>query len=328
MTSGGSTVVFHSLRRVLILVAMIWSVEVYASEPEVVLIVGDEHFVRYELDEVINGFLPAAVFHGGVSEEKRKQYARKAIDVLIDRALLYQEAYRTGIRVAQAEVDAVIEKNIEQFGSAEEFEAAVKKSGLTLKRFKHRIVQQQSINEYIQSGLVKQSRYSEEELRAYYDEHSEEFDRPESIGLWHIILKVKPGDKQSVWDEKKKLAEDIVKRTKNGEDFAGLAAEYSEDDYRVKGGWIGYVHKGYLLKEMEQIAFELKKGEVSAPIRSLQGYHIIKAAERKQAGKVSFEQVVPSLRQRLEKERFEQLRTGLLGGLKQKAEIRVLIDVK
>ena len=59
-------------------------------EPEVVLVVGGQPFLRHEMDEVINSFVPAAIFHGGVSKEKRKKYNKRAIDVLIDRELMYR----------------------------------------------------------------------------------------------------------------------------------------------------------------------------------------------------------------------------------------------
>jgi len=307
---------------------MMSAVQVKASEPEVVLIVGEEHFLRFELDEVINGFLPASVFHGGISKEKREKHARRAVEVLINRALMFQGAEKSGITIDDSEVKLVVDKNIKKFGSKKKFEAALYESGLTLKRFEHRIIQQQAINKFVQSDLVDQSRYSEKELRAYFNDHPEEFRRPETIGLWHITLKVKPNAPESDWLEKKKLADDIVSRAKNGEDFSVLASEYSEDDYRVKGGWIGYMHKGRLLPKLEKKAFELKKNEIAEPVRTLQGYHVIKAGERKQAGNISFKEASAGLKQRLEKARFEKLRLELLNGLREHAEIKVLIDMK
>ena len=318
----------YYLPHYLILALLIMSaVPVNAAKPEEVLIVGDEHFLRFELDEVINGFVPAAMFHGGITKEKRKKYIPRAIDILIDRALLFRGAQQSGIQIDPAEVETVVEKNIKQFGSMEKFQAALGESGLTLERFKHRIIQQNAINQYVQSELVERSRYSDKELRAYYDEHPQEFQRPESIGLWHITLKVKPNAPESEWAEKKKLADDLVSRVKNGEDFAMLASKYSDDDYRVKGGWIGYMHKGRLLPELEEKAFELDKDEVAEPIRSLQGYHVIKAGDRKQAGDISFDEASIGLKQRLEKARFEELKTELLNKLRKNVEVKVLVDM-
>lgn len=318
---------YHSLRHLFFAVVMLFAAQVGASEPEVVLIVGEERFLRFELEEVINSFVPAAAFHGGITKEKRKKYNQRAVDVLIDRALLYRGAMDAGIRVGDPEIKSVIDKNIKQFGSKEKFEAALIESGLTLKRFEQRVIQQNAINQYIQSDLVMKSRYSEKELRAYYDDHPEEFKRPETIGLWHITLKVKPNAPKSSWDEKKKLASELVERARKGEDFMDLASRYSEDDYRVKGGWIGYMHKGRLLPELEKEAFELKKGEIAEPVQSLHGYHIIKAGDRKQAGIIPFTEASAGLKQRLEKTRFEQLKTKLLNRLRRDVDIEVLVSV-
>ncbi|MDH5764976.1 MAG: peptidylprolyl isomerase [Gammaproteobacteria bacterium] len=317
----------HLPHNLVLVFLMLSTMPVNAVEPEEVLIVGDEHFLRFELDDVINRFVPAAVFHGGITKEKRKKYIPRAVDVLIDRALLYRGAQQAGIEIDPTKIETVVEKNIQQFGSKEKFEAALSESGLTLERFKHRIVQQNAINQYVQSELIEKSHYSDKDLRAYYDEHTQEFQRPESMGLWHITLTVKPNAPESAWLEKKKLADDIVKRIKNGEDFAVLAGEFSDDDYRVKGGWIGYMHKGRLLMELEERAFELNKDEVAEPIRSLQGYHIIKAGDRKQAGVIAFDEAKVGLKQRLEKDRFERLRTELLNKLKKNVEIKVLVDM-
>ena len=318
---------YRLTRYFIFVIFMMSAVQVDASEPEVVLIVGEEHFLRFELDEVISGFVPAAIFHGGVTKEKRKKYIPRAVDVLIDRALLYQAAQQSGIRVDVSEVKSVVEKNIKKFGSKEKFETALRESGLTLERFKHRIIQQNAINKYVQLELVDKSRYSEKELHAYYDGHPQEFRRPETMGLWHIALKVKPNAPESVWVEKKKLADDIVSRAKNGEDFSSLASEYSEDDYRVKGGWIGYMHKGRLLPKLEKQAFALEKDEITEPIQTLQGYHVIKAGDRRQAGDIPFEEASVGLKQRLEKARFEKLRTELLNKLRKDVEIKVLVDM-
>jgi peptidyl-prolyl cis-trans isomerase C len=301
------------------------AMEAKAAEPEVVLIVGDEHFLRYELEEVISSFVPAAVFHGGVTKEKRDQYIPKALDVLIDRALLYQGAVQSGIRINSSEVDTVVDENIQRFGSKDKFETAVRERGLTLERFRHRIIQQNAINQYIQSELVDRSRYSEKELRTYYDDHPKEFNRPEAIALWHITLKVKPNAVEKTWSEKKVLAEEIVNRARNGENFSSLASRYSDDDYRVKGGWIGYMHRGRLLPELEKQAFALKMGEVAGPIRSMQGYHVIKAGKKKPAEKISFEEASVGLRQRLEKSRMEALRSELLNKLREGVEIKSLV---
>ncbi len=316
---------YHFSHFLILVIAMTLSAQSSASEPEVVLIVGDEHFLRYELEEVINGFVPAAVFHGGVTKEKRDKYIPKALDVLIERALLYRGAEQSGIHINESEVDMVMDENIKRFGSKDKFEIAIRERGLTLERFKHRIIQQNAINQYVQSELVDASRYAEKELREYYDSHPQEFNRPEAVGLWHITLTVKPNAPAKSWSEKKDLAEDIVDRARNGEDFSSLARKYSDDDYRVKGGWIGNMHKGRLLPELEKQAFELKTGEIAGPIRSLQGYHVIKAGMRKQAEKISYEEAHTGLKQRLERSRFESLKAELLKRLSEGVEINTLI---
>ncbi|MDH5648163.1 MAG: peptidylprolyl isomerase [Gammaproteobacteria bacterium] len=319
--------IFLSLKTLIVVSGLLGAVQAHALEPEVVLIVGEEQFLRYELDEVISSFVPAAAFHGGIGPDVRNKYTRKAVDVLIDRALLYRGAKSAGISVPQQDVDHVIATNIDRFGSEKKFHEEIKARGLTLERFTQRIVQQSAIKQYVQTVLVDKSKYNDKELKSYYKKNKREFQRPESIELWHIILKVAPNEKQEKWEEKRKLANEIVSRVRNGEDFAELAKKHSEDDYRINGGYIGFMHKGRLLPALEDIAFTLKKDELSEPIKSLHGYHIIRAGEKKVAGIVPFSEAKEGLKARLEGERFEKLRSELLENLKQDVDIKILIDL-
>jgi parvulin-like peptidyl-prolyl isomerase len=79
--------------------------------------------------------------------------------------------------------------------------------------------------------------------------------------------------------EKESVAKEILEKIKNGEDFSKLAMEYSKDGSRRRGGDLGYFGRGMMVKEFENAAFKLKKGEVSGIIKTQFGYHIIKRTE-------------------------------------------------
>ncbi len=79
--------------------------------------------------------------------------------------------------------------------------------------------------------------------------------------------------------EKESLAKEIAERIKKGESFSKLAEQYSIDGSRRRGGDLGTFTRGVMVKEFESAAFKLQKGEVSAPVKTQFGYHIIKRLE-------------------------------------------------
>lgn len=127
---------------------------------------------------------------------------------------------------------------------------------------------------------------TEEELKAYYNEHSNQFIAPDSIRASHILL---PSKQQAV---------DIIKEINDGgKTFEQAAKDYSLDQAnREKGGDLGYFHKGQMVAEFEVAAFALEPGEMtSEPVKSQFGYHIIKVTDKKIKEKIPFEAAHDSL---------------------------------
>ncbi|NIA08792.1 MAG: hypothetical protein GWP10_03260 [Nitrospiraceae bacterium] len=118
---------------------------------------------------------------------------------------------------------------------------------------------------------------TDQEVKAYYQDHKNEYKVKERRRARHILLKVpRNADKKKVKEIQKK-AEKIYKKIKKGGSFAALAKKYSEDPGSAKkGGDLGFFTRGMMIKPFEDAVFSMKPGEVSRPIRSPFGWHIIK----------------------------------------------------
>jgi peptidyl-prolyl cis-trans isomerase D len=122
--------------------------------------------------------------------------------------------------------------------------------------------------------------FSNQAMEDYYFNHPQDFKQPEERNLEYVTFSVQPTreDTQAAID----LANDIIGRLKEGEDFAKLAAEYSKDKSNAeKGGDLGWFGKGRMVKEFEDAAFNAKEGEIVGPIETRFGYHIIKVTGRR-----------------------------------------------
>ncbi len=144
--------------------------------------------------------------------------------------------------------------------------------------------------------LASQEQVSEEEMKAYYDNHKDSFKQDEQVSARHILIKL---DKTASPAEVKKATEKIkgiLAKARAGKDFGKLAEKYSEGPSAATGGDLGWFGRGAMVPAFEETAFALKKGEVSDPVRTEFGLHIIKVDDRKAARTLSFDKVKNSVK--------------------------------
>jgi peptidyl-prolyl cis-trans isomerase D len=154
-----------------------------------------------------------------------------------------------------------------------------------------RLPQERKI-EYIYFDPSEFIKYSEKDLRAFF---ANKFSQGNQVGLtakrvraMHIIVQTKAGEPDDLLLKKIK---DIRARIEKGEDFAKLARENNADATKFKGGDLGYFSQGQMVKEFENVAFNLKIGELSAPVKTNFGYHLIKVTDVIPEGEVTFERL-------------------------------------
>jgi parvulin-like peptidyl-prolyl isomerase len=149
--------------------------------------------------------------------------------------------------------------------------------------------------------IAKNAKLDEADVRKYYEDHKAEF---EQVRARHILIRVqgspaavRPGEKDLTEAEALAKAQDLRKRIEAGEDFAQLAQQESDDTGSgAKGGDLGFFRHGQMVPSFEQAAFALQPGELSEPVKTPFGYHLIKVEARESK---SFEEVRPELERRM-----------------------------
>lgn len=174
------------------------------------------------------------------------------------------------------------------------------------------IVDQILLEEMVKRVRDSQLKPSEAEAKSYYDQHKSEFTAPERIKVAHILVK------------EKAQAAQVLAQLKKGVDFAQVAKEYSIDGSSSKtGGEMDYFSQGEMVPDFEKGAFLLTKpGQISEPVKTAFGYHIIRLIDRKAAGEKSFEEAKPEVERSAEKNKFDQW----LEGLKKKWHVKINYD--
>ncbi len=173
--------------------------------------------------------------------------------------------------------------------------------------------------EFLRNEVIDKVEVTDADVKKYYDEHPESFRVPEMIKARHILISMTvPGKtpEETVQKANERAAE-ALKRIRAGEDFAKVASEVSDDvPTKANGGDLGFFGKGKMVKEFEDVAFSLKKGQVSEVVKTVFGLHIIKVDDRVEEKIQPFEnvknQLTPRVLYEAQQKAVEQFRAKAL----------------
>jgi peptidyl-prolyl cis-trans isomerase D len=123
---------------------------------------------------------------------------------------------------------------------------------------------------------------SDAEIRDYYDGHRDEFTQPARVDLNYVLLYQNPSDRDLA--EVRETLVDLQSRLAGDSDFGVLARQYSEGPSAPDGGSLGWINRGDMVETFDEKAFELEAGEISEPVRTQYGWHIVKVDSIRDAG--------------------------------------------
>lgn len=168
------------------------------------------------------------------------------------------------------------------------------------------------INLLLKKEIEEHGTPSEEEIREYYDKNPNGFKTGFGIRAKHILV------------ETKEAAEDILKRIQKGESFSNLAKELSKDSGSAKrDGDLGFFGPGTMLPEFEKVAFNLKIGAISNPVKTQFGYHIIQVTEKKEGKLRNFEEVKKEVKKRLTMNKQRNFFTSFIEKLEKENKVHI-----
>src|ERR1700675_1969089 len=230
---------------------------------------------------------------------------KNALRNLIDQSLLVQRAKDMGISVEPEVIKQLDQIRIEnKLPSMEALEEAVSKQGLNWEDFKNNIRSGLLTKKVIGSEVGSHINVPKDEIQKYYDEHKQEFMRPEQVVLRSIEVNTTGKDATEVADLKKK-AETARKRIQDGEDFGEIAKRYSDGATAKQGGYLGQYKRGELSKELEDTVFKMKRNELTEVMETKQGFLIMQVLEHYDEGEQSLAKVENEINEKLYSQRME-----------------------
>ena len=198
----------------------------------------------------------------------------EALDGMISDEIIRQEAEKADINVTKEEIDAEMAVYEENYGGAEGLAAAIETSGMAVEDLENEIETFLKIEKLIGPDIE----ITEEAIQTYFDENKASLGQSAEVEASHILT------------ETKEKADEVAKKLADGGDFAELAAEYSIDEATAKnGGKLGSFGEGEMAAEFEQAAFSMEPGDVSDPVETEFGFHIIKVTGKTAAAEATLE---------------------------------------
>jgi peptidyl-prolyl cis-trans isomerase C len=178
--------------------------------------------------------------------------------------------------------------------------------------------------EFMQKEIQGKVKATEEDKEKYYKEHAKEFTQPAMVKASHILIMVdKEADAKTVKAAEAK-AKGLKAKLNKGADFAELAKKYSDDPgSKPKGGDLGFFPKGRMVPEFEKAVFSMKKGQISDPVKSKFGYHIIMVEDIKEEKVKPMSEVDAQLQQRVTMQKQQALKDKITKGLMAKYPVKV-----
>jgi parvulin-like peptidyl-prolyl isomerase len=268
---------------------------------------------------------PSNSAHGGIRPEKLQELRAQARDELIVEELAYQQAAKNRALVPMTQVRAEYERIRKKYG-AQALDSSLQARGLTRQQYLKALQRRMTLQQLIQTQVVLPSRQSPAALRTYYEHNLKKFERPERVHTRLILAAVDANADAEAARKAREKIDKVYHELQAGKDFAALAEQYSDDFYRVKGGDVGWMHRGSMDPEFEKLAFTLPVGQFSAPFRTPYGFNILKVEGREPAKLMTFEEVQAKLKAELEEKRFQELRQAWIEQLKKGARIEFVKD--
>lgn len=259
-----------------------------------------------------------------IPEGLATRYKQSILKQLVDKELLAQEIKKQNISVTEEAMATEYADYKKMFRTDENYERYLKTSGTTEEAIKENIQHNLAVNRLLEEkGGLK---VAEAEVKKYYDDNLSRYEIKEQVRASHILVKVAQGADKKTEDEAKKKAEQIYKdATKPGADFAELAKKHSEGPTAPRGGDLSYFQRGRMVPEFDAVVFDMKVNDISKPVRTQFGWHVIQLTDKKEGRQRPYDEVRESIEKLLINKNSRQAKAEMLKKLKDAAKIEVLI---
>ena len=232
----------------------------------------------------------------------------QALESLVGSVIISQEIDNRKLTASKAEIDQEYQNIVDQFPSVDDFKLQLQWAGLTEDVLKARLAEEIKFDK-LKQEIIGDLPVSDREIQEAY----------ERVRASHILI-TPDIDSEEGWAEAEQKAQEIWSEL-TLDNFAELAKLHSEDSSAEQGGDLGYISRGRTVPEFEAAVFALAVDEISEPVRSMYGYHLITVTERQEAEGEEFENVRSLIEDMIREEKGQEDLVAWFEGLREQAEV-------
>lgn len=290
---------------------------------DVVVRVNDQIISRSDLERSQQQ-LQGELQQQNVSPADREQREKDLLRDMVDQQLLLSRGKELGLN-ADAEVirrlDEIRKQN--HLESMEDLEKAARQQGVSFEDFKAQIKNGIITQQVVRDEVGRRLQMTQGQEQTFYDAHKEEFARPEQVRLSEILIPTPADANDATVAQAQKKAEDVAAKLSAGGKFEDLAKQYSGGPTAAQGGELGLFKRGALAKVLEDQTFSLNSGQNTAPIRTRQGFVILKVTDHQQAGIPTMKEVEPQIQEAMYMQQMQPALRAYLTKLREAAYIDI-----
>jgi len=263
-----------------------------------------------------------------LAAQQEKILRQNIANDLVTEVLLDAQVKQAGIQMTEAELTAEMTKQLAAQKppmTVEQYQKVVEAQGGDFTAMKGFLMQSMRYHKLLESKFASALAVTDADAKKYFDENSKEFQVPEQVRASHILISTKPtdpnADPNQVKVQAKKKAEELLKKVKDGEDFAALAKDNSSCPSAAQGGDLGSFGRGQMVKPFEDVAFALKVGQTSDLVETQFGYHIIKVTEHHDPNQIPFDKAKTQIVEQLTQQKRQEAIANYIQSLRKDAKI-------
>ncbi len=251
---------------------------------------------------------------------------QQMLDALITDRLLQQEIKAQGISAKDDEIDRYIHEIQSRTGMDDRgFLNALAAKGLTMERYRAKVKSEIEKAQLVNREIRQRVNVSPEEVRRYYDAHLPDYATDERVRVRDILFALDASASDEDVGRARAKAEEVRALAAGGRDFGGLARQFSDGPGANKGGELGVFGRGEMEPVLDEAVFALKLGEVSAPVRTSAGFHLLRVDERLAASHRPLADVSDDIRGALYNDALEErFQNWLSRDLRERHHVEVL----
>lgn len=231
----------------------------------------------------------------------------KALELLIGETLVRLESRRLGLSVSKEDVDLYIEE-IKRGNNLDDstLSDALGQQGFTIESYKRQIAKELLKNQLIMRQIRQEVNVSSAEVAQYYEENKDLFAKTGAVHIRQIFFVLPPNASEGQQQQVAAVAQRAVQELQSGQPFQEVAKKYSQGPEARDGGALGWMEKGQMIPQLEQIAFSLRKGDIGPPVRTGAGVHILTVDDIRASAYVPLSDVEPQITERLFAQKVEE----------------------